>query len=78
MHLPGRPFLPGRVLITNSNAHYSKEYDYVIPGRLKVLPVSWLYGGSQFMKPVGEMKEMIRYMKEHHPLGPNRSVEPIR
>jgi hypothetical protein len=49
-----------------------------MPGRLKVVPVSWLYGGSQFMKPVGEMKEVIRYMKEHHPLGPNRSVEPIR
>jgi hypothetical protein len=75
---PAVLFSRDRVLITNSNAHYSKEYDYVIPGRLKVLPVSWLYGGSQFMKPVGEMKEMIRYMKEHHPLGPNRSVEPIR
>ena len=44
---PGVFFHKDRVLITHSNAHYDKDDNYLIPGRLRVLPISWLYGGPR-------------------------------
>ncbi|MCI0622851.1 MAG: glycoside hydrolase [Acidobacteria bacterium] len=44
-------FYRDRVLIGHSNAHYDDDDNYFIPGRLRVLPISWLYGGPQNMKP---------------------------
>ena len=50
-------FHKDRVLIGNTNAHYKKDGEYVMPGRLRVVPISWLYGGAQHMKPSPELKK---------------------
>jgi hypothetical protein len=48
-------------------------------GRLKVLPVSWFYGGAKFMKPVKDVEETLRYLRGLSPLPAEpRSYEPIR
>jgi hypothetical protein len=46
-----------RVLIGHSNAYYDEKGEWRIPGRLKVLPLSWLYGGKENMKPTPELKK---------------------
>ena len=48
------------MLVTHTNAHYDKDDNYVMPGRLRVLPISWLYGGAKNMKP----NEGIRSLKK--------------
>jgi hypothetical protein len=45
------------VLIGNTNAHFTASGQYVMPGRLRVLPISWLYGGPEHMKPTPELKK---------------------
>jgi hypothetical protein len=45
-------FYKDRVLIGHTNQHFSeKEGKIVSPGRIRVLPISWLYGGKQNMRP---------------------------
>ena len=56
---PGVFFHKDRVIITHSNAHFDTDDKYVIPGRLKVLPISWLYAGAKNMKPDPQLKKMF-------------------
>ena len=50
-------FYRDRVLIAHSNQHFSDaEGKLVTPGRLRVLPISWLYGGAKNMKPNPELR----------------------
>ena len=37
----------------HTNAHFKEDGTYVMPGRLRVVPVSWLYGGPERMKRNG-------------------------
>jgi hypothetical protein len=48
-----------RVLVGHSNAHYDAQGKWTIPGRIRVLPVSWFYGGKADMKPTPEMKKQF-------------------
>ena len=40
-------FWRDRVIIGHTFAHYDDYNRYVMPGRLRVVPVKWLYGGDQ-------------------------------
>jgi len=41
-----------RLLVGHTNAHYTEEDQYRMPGRLIVVPIKWLYGGlDKNMKP---------------------------
>ena len=46
-------FFRDRVLVGHTNAHFKEDGTYVMPGRLRVVPVSWLYGGPERMKRNG-------------------------
>ena len=47
-----------RVIISHTNQHFSDaEGKLVTPGRMRVLPISWLYGGAKNMKPLPDLKK---------------------
>ena len=53
-------FWRDRVLIGHTYAHYDENNEYVMPGRLRVLPIKWLYGGDENnMKPNERLKRMF-------------------
>jgi len=54
---PSAFFYRDRLLVGHTNAHYTDEDKYVMPGRLIVVPISWLYGGAKNMKPNPELRK---------------------
>ncbi len=52
-------FYRDRVLIGHTNAHFDAEGKYVMPGRLRVVPISWLYGGGKNMQPNDALRKMF-------------------
>ena len=56
---PGVFFYKDRVLISHTNAHHTKAGKWVGPGRIRVLPVAWLYGSPENMRPNQELKKIF-------------------
>jgi hypothetical protein len=46
-----------RLLVGHTWAHYDKDGKYTMPGRLKVVPLGWAYGGAKNMKPSPDLKK---------------------
>jgi hypothetical protein len=57
---PSAVFHKDRLLVGNTNAHWLKDGTYVMPGRLRVVPVSWLYGGPEGMKLTRKQSESLK------------------
>ncbi len=47
-----------RMLVGHTNAHIEEDGTYVKPGRMIVVPVSWLYGGPERMERNGFTKDL--------------------
>jgi hypothetical protein len=54
---PSAFFHKDRLLVGHTNAHYTDDDQYVMPGRLIVVPISWLYGGAKNMKPSDHLRK---------------------
>lgn len=50
---PSACFHKDRLIVGHSWAHFDSDFKYVNPGKVEVVPISWLYGGPQGMKPDG-------------------------
>ena len=48
------------MLVGHTNAHINAEGTYVKPGCMVVVPVSWLYGGSERMERNGFYDDLTR------------------
>ena len=53
-------FYRDRMLVGHTHAHIEEDGTYVKPGRLIVVPVSWLYGGPERMKRNGFYEDLTR------------------
>jgi len=53
-------FSGDRMLIGHTNAHFEADGTHVKPGRLIVVPVSWLYGGAEHMQGDGFREDLSR------------------
>ena len=60
---PSAFFYRDRLLVGHTNARYTEEDKYVMPGRLIVLPISWLYGGANNMKANDQLRKMFPITK---------------
>jgi hypothetical protein len=49
-----------RLLVGNSNAQWLEDGSYILPGRLRVVPISWLYGGPEGMKLARKQSENLK------------------
>ena len=46
------------MLVGHTNAHIEEDGTYVKPGRMIVVPVSWLYGGAERMERNGLTRDL--------------------
>ena len=49
-----------RLLVGNSNAQWLEDGSYILPGRLRVVPISWLYGGPEGLKLARKQSENLK------------------
>ena len=54
---PSAFFHKDRLLVGHTNARYDDDDKYIMPGRLIVVPISWLYGGAKNMKPSDQLRK---------------------
>lgn len=53
-------FQGDRMLVGHTNAHIEEDGTYVKPGRMIVVPVSWLYGGAERMERNGFCDDLTK------------------